>query len=35
MCNKILIIDDEEKLKNLLTKIVGMEGFEGVESGRL
>jgi two-component system NtrC family response regulator len=28
MCNKILIIDDEEKLKNLLAKIVGMEGFE-------
>jgi DNA-binding NtrC family response regulator len=28
MCNKILIIDDEEKLKNLLAKIVGMEGFD-------
>ncbi|WP_068599019.1 response regulator [Vaginella massiliensis] len=26
--NKVLIIDDEEKLRNLLSKIISLEGFE-------
>jgi DNA-binding NtrC family response regulator len=33
MTNKILIIDDEEKLRNLLAKIVTMEGFEVFQVG--
>jgi len=28
MAIKVLIIDDEEKLRNLLSKIIGFEGFE-------
>ncbi len=30
---KILIIDDEEKLRNLLSKIISLEGFEVFQSG--
>ncbi len=30
---KILIIDDEEKLRKLLTRIIGLEGFEVIEAG--
>ena len=30
---KILIIDDEEKLRNLLSRIVSLEGFEVVQAG--
>lgn len=30
--NKILIIDDEEKLRNLLTKIITLEGFEVLQA---
>lgn len=33
MNGKILIIDDEEKLRNLLAKIVSMEGFEVYQVG--
>lgn len=33
MNNTILIIDDEEKLRNLLAKILTMEGFEVFQSG--
>ncbi|MFY7912680.1 MAG: sigma-54-dependent transcriptional regulator [Emticicia sp.] len=33
MSNTILIIDDEEKLRNLLAKILTMEGFEVFQSG--
>jgi two-component system NtrC family response regulator len=33
MCPKILIIDDEEKLRNLLAKILAMEGFEVIQVG--
>ncbi len=33
MSNKILIIDDEEKLRNLLAKIISMEGFEVIQAG--
>lgn len=33
MSAKILIIDDEEKLRNLLAKIVSMEGFEVFQAG--
>lgn len=33
MNHKILIIDDEEKLRNLLAKIVSMEGFEVLQAG--
>ena len=29
----ILIIDDEEKLRGLLSRIIGLEGFEVVEAG--
>jgi two-component system NtrC family response regulator len=31
--NKILIIDDEEKLRTLLTRIISLEGFEVVQAG--
>lgn len=31
--NKILIIDDEEKLRKLLTRILSLEGFEVIEVG--
>ncbi len=31
--NKILIIDDEEKLRNLLTRIISLEGFEVLQAG--
>lgn len=30
---KVLIIDDEEKLRNLLARIIGLEGFEVVQTG--
>ncbi len=30
---KVLIIDDEEKLRTLLTKIISLEGFEVVQAG--
>ncbi|HAY71893.1 MAG TPA: sigma-54-dependent Fis family transcriptional regulator, partial [Saprospirales bacterium] len=30
---KVLIIDDEEKLRNLLTKIISYEGFEVFQAG--
>ena len=30
--NKILVIDDEEKLRNLLTKIISLEGFEVLQA---
>ena len=33
MNNTILIIDDEEKLRNLLAKILTMEGFEVFQAG--
>lgn len=33
MNNRILIIDDEEKLRNLLAKIIAMEGFDVIEAG--
>lgn len=32
MVNKILIIDDEEKLRKLLAKIISLEGFEVIEA---
>ncbi|RKE46787.1 sigma-54-dependent transcriptional regulator [Sphingobacterium detergens] len=32
MVNKILIIDDEEKLRTLLAKIISLEGFEVIEA---
>jgi len=31
--NKVLIIDDEEKLRTLLSKIISLEGFEVFEAG--
>lgn len=31
--NKVLIIDDEEKLRKLLSKIIRLEGFEVLEAG--
>lgn len=31
--NKILIIDDEEKLRSLLARIISLEGFEVLEAG--
>src|SRR5665213_790777 len=31
--NKVLIIDDEEKLRTLLSKIISLEGFEVIEAG--
>ncbi|HRP90721.1 MAG TPA: sigma-54 dependent transcriptional regulator [Edaphocola sp.] len=33
MLNTILIIDDEEKLRNLLTRIISLEGFEVLQAG--
>ena len=33
--NKILIIDDEEKLRQLLKRIISLEGFDVSESGSL
>ncbi len=30
--NKILLIDDEEKLRSLLARIIGLEGFEVIEA---
>ncbi|MDF2517111.1 MAG: sigma-54-dependent Fis family transcriptional regulator [Sphingobacterium sp.] len=32
MVNKILLIDDEEKLRKLLAKIISLEGFEVIEA---
>ncbi|MEI9955768.1 MAG: sigma-54 dependent transcriptional regulator [Ferruginibacter sp.] len=31
--NKVLIIDDEEKLRTLLARIIGLEGFEVLQAG--
>lgn len=31
--NRILLIDDEEKLRSLLAKIIGFEGFEVIQAG--
>ena len=31
--NTILIIDDEEKLRSLLARVIGLEGFEVIEAG--
>jgi two-component system, NtrC family, response regulator len=33
--NKVLIIDDEEKLRQLLTRIISLEGFTVLEAGNL
>lgn len=33
--NKILLIDDEEKLRNLLARIISLEGFEVIQVGDL
>ncbi len=33
MVNKVLIIDDEEKLRSLLAKIISLEGFEVLQAG--
>lgn len=33
--NKVLIIDDEEKLRNLLARIISLEGFEVLQVGDL
>jgi two-component system, NtrC family, response regulator len=33
--NKVLIIDDEEKLRQLLTRIISLEGFAVLEAGNL
>ena len=33
MQGKVLIIDDEEKLRNLLSKIISLEGFEVFQAG--
>ena len=35
MSSKILIIDDEEKLRNLLARIIGLEGFSVLQAGNL
>lgn len=35
MMNKVLIIDDEEKLINLLSKIIGFERFEVFQSSNI
>ena len=35
MPEKILIIDDEEKLRSLLARIVRLEGYTVVEAGHL
>lgn len=31
--SKVLIIDDEEKIRTLLSKIIGLEGFEVIQAG--
>ena len=31
--SKVLIIDDEEKIKTLLSKIISLEGFEVLQAG--
>ncbi len=33
--NKILIIDDEEKLRSLLARLIRLEGFTVTETGNL
>ncbi len=33
--NKVLIIDDEEKLRNLLGRLIKLEGFTVSETGNL
>ncbi|WP_294184766.1 sigma-54 dependent transcriptional regulator [uncultured Sphingobacterium sp.] len=33
MVNRILLIDDEEKLRKLLSKIINLEGFDVIEAG--
>jgi DNA-binding NtrC family response regulator len=33
LLNKVLIIDDEEKLRSLLAKIISLEGFEVLQAG--
>ncbi len=33
--NKILIIDDEEKLRSLLSRIISLEGFKVIEAGTI
>ncbi len=33
LLNKVLIIDDEEKLRTLLSKIISLEGFEVLQAG--
>ncbi len=33
--NKILIIDDEEKIRTLLSRIIGLEGFEVIQASDL
>ena len=33
--NKILIIDDEEKLRSLLARIISLEGFNVAQAGNL
>ena len=35
MSGKILIIDDEEKLRNLLARLIKLEGYSVIESGNL
>lgn len=30
--NKVLIIDDEEKIRTLLARIIGLEGFDVVQA---
>src|ERR1700728_4364508 len=35
MSSTILIIDDEEKLRNLLTRIITLEGFTVIEASNL
>lgn len=35
MSNKVLIIDDEEKIRTLLSKIISLEGFEVFQAGDL
>src|SRR5215467_10536643 len=35
MNRKVLIIDDEEKLRNLLTRIIKLEGYDVSEAGDL
>ncbi len=35
MASKVLIIDDEEKLRNLLTRLIKLEGYSVVETGNL